>query len=142
MDDTNSNTNPSGMPDEVGINSPSTSAEVTEAKEATADKQVQEAAATLNVSQDPSKPSSSSTVKIIIALLIVVVLAVMGAIGYYLLNKMSSSSDAQTVETVTPAPTTAVVSPTPNSEDAQVDQIDTTFPESDVKSIQTDLQGL
>ena len=34
-----------------------------------------------------------------------------------------------------------MVSPTPDSEDAQVDQIDTTFPESDVKSIQTIFKG-
>lgn len=102
----------------------------------------QEASATLNLSQDSSKPSSSSTIKIIIGILIVVVLSVMGAIGYYLFDKMSGKSSMETVETVVPVPTTAVVSPTPKTEDAQVDQIDTSFPESDVKAIQSDLQGL
>ena len=71
-----------------------------------------------------------------------VVLAVWEQLDIIFLTKCPVLQIHRQSELLPPAPTTAVVSPTPDSEDAQVDQIDTTFPESDVKAIQTDLQGL
>ena len=148
---------PTTMPEEVGTNTPTTPdaplTEVTEVKdvtannptyteEATADKQVQEASATLNVTQDASKPGSANSSKIIIGLMIAAVLAVMGVLGYYLFTKISSNSTPQTNVDVTPAPTVAALSPTPKNEQEEVDKLDTTFPETEMDAIQTDLQGL
>lgn len=137
---------PTTMPEEVGTSSISTPAtgsdNATTVEEATTDKHMQEASATLNVTQDSSKPDSASSSKIVIWLLIVAVLAVMGVLGYYLFTKMSSNSTPQTNVDVTPAPTATIVSPTPKNEQEEVDKLDTTFPETEMDAIQTDLQGL
>ncbi len=148
---------PTTMTEEVDTTTPTTTdaplTEVTEVKdvtadnptyteEATADKQVQEASATLNVTQDASKPGSANSSKIIIGLMIAAVLAVMGVLGYYLFTKISSNSTPQTNVDVTPAPTVAALSPTPKNEQEEVDKLDTTFPETEMDAIQTDLQGL
>lgn len=100
---------------------------------------VQEAEATVNL----PKPGSHHFPKaFLIGLIVLFVLIIIGVVGnYFLIAKYASDTSSQQVPETSDS-TKATVSPTPINEQDEVDKIDTTFPESDVKGIQTDLQGL
>lgn len=104
---------------------------------------VQEAEATLKM----SKINLSSLPKpFLIGLLILFVLIFVGIVGnYFLILKYTNDASIQTVPTTTTTTTDTpkiIASPTPKSEQDAVDQLDTTFPTSEVNGIQTDLQAL
>ncbi len=78
-----------------------------------------------------------------IGLCILFFLIIVGVVGnYFLIAKYTSESVPPAVQESTSDTTSVVVSPTPENEQEEVDGVDTTFPDSDVKAIQTDLQGL
>lgn len=101
---------------------------------------VQESEATI----DLPKPGSHHFPKpFVIGLIILFVLIIVGIIGnYFLIVKYASDTNSQVNPATTSDTTSTIVSPTPVNEQDEVDKVDTTFPESDVKAIQTDLQGL
>jgi len=126
------------MDDSTSVNNPPTPT----GTDSTSSPHEQEAQATLNVTQSASLPGSSRSPKIIIGLLIAIVVVVMGAVGYYLMTRLSGAPTSQVNETVTVAPTKTIAPPTLKNEQEEVDMLDTTFPESDMNSIQNNLQGL
>lgn len=99
---------------------------------------VQEAQATITV---PNQ-GSSSTSKALVGLLIFAVFAVLGALGYFLYVRSNTQPTEPTSIVVTPAPTAAMMSPTPKNEVEAVDQLDASFPATDAAKVQKDLQGL
>lgn len=101
---------------------------------------VQEAEVTVNL---PHSGSSSLAKPFLIGLAVLFVLVVVGIIGnYFLISKYANSDSMETVPTIIPTTTKVLVSPTPKSEKEEVDQLDTTFPTSEVNGIQTDIKAL
>lgn len=99
---------------------------------------VQEAAATMTA------PMKKSNTTLWIALLILVVVITAGLI--YVVYSMNATSSPQTNSA--PQPTTAeqlnqpTVTTAPQTESEEVDQIDTSYPTSDVTSIENDVKSL
>ncbi len=99
---------------------------------------VQEAAATLTA------PAKKSHTVLWVVLLIIVVAITAGLV--YVVYGMNNPATPQSQNSVQPAvdqmQKSVSVTPAPQSESQEVDQIDTTYPTSDVTSIENDVKSL
>ena len=91
----------------------------------------------------PHKEQSHNGSKFVFVLIGLIVLVVLGVLGYYLLSRQNTNvtEDAIVAPTVVQEaePTAA---PTPKDEDEEADQVDVSYPTTEVDAVQTDLQGL
>lgn len=88
------------------------------------------------------KEGSSMGSKLVFILITVVVLIVLGVLGYYLLAQQKSNEASQTEEITVVEEVVPTATPTPKDEVEEANQIDVTYPDSEINSVKTDLQAL